>query len=254
MFVKLSDIVHYTDKLLRCAEVKDWSGAKNGLQLENDGQITRLGAAVDSHIGVIEEAVNRGVDLLLVHHGLYWGDVTPVTGANYRKLRLAMNHNLALYGAHLPLDLHPKLGNNALLSKALGLTPSKGKPFFFEKEQYIGFKYETKFTRDSLASKLTQVLGHAPTILPHGPEKIRKLGIVTGGAGGDLAKAAAEGIDTFITGEGPNHSFGQARELGINVFYGGHYATETFGVKALASQLSDHFQIPWQFIDVPTGL
>lgn len=255
MFVPLSEIVSYTDKLLRVSEVKDWSGAKNGLQLENDSQITRIGAAVDSHLGVIEEAVDRGVDLLIVHHGLYWGDVTPLTGANYRKIQLAINHNLAIYGAHLPLDLHPKFGNNALLSKALGLNPAKGKPFFFEKEQFIGFKYtDAKFTRDSLKAKLTEALGATPTVLPHGPEKIKKLGIVTGGAGGDLSKAAAEGVDTFITGEGPNHSFGQAKELGINVFYGGHYATETFGVRALANQLSDHFQIPWQFIDQPTGL
>lgn len=254
MFPKLTDIVRYTDKLLRTAEVKDWSAAKNGLQLENGGQVTRIAAAVDSHIGVIEEAVNRGADLLLVHHGIYWGDVTPLTGVNYRKIQLAMTHNLAIYGAHLPLDIHPKIGNNALLSKALGLNSTKGKPFFFEKEQFIGFKYDVKFTRDSLTAKLTEILGHAPTVLPHGPEKIKKLGIVTGGAGGDLAKAAAEGVDTFITGEGPNHSYGQARELGINVYYGGHYATETFGVKALANQLSERFQLPWQFIDLPTGL
>lgn len=254
MFVKLSEIVRYADKTLRTAEVKDWTGAKNGLQLENDGQITRIGAAVDSHIGVIEEAVNRGIDLLIVHHGLYWGDVTPLTGVNFRKLQLAMTHNLAVYSAHLPLDLHPKIGNNALLAKALKFPVAKAKPFFFEKEQMIGFKYEVRLERDALQKSLAQVLGTKPTLLPHGPEKIRKIGIVTGGAGGDLARAAAEGIDTFITGEGPNHSFGQARELGINVFYGGHYATETFGVKALADQLATRFQIPWQFIDVPTGL
>lgn len=254
MSTKLPDIVRYTDKLLRVAEIKDWSGAKNGLQLENSGQITRIGAAVDSHLGVIEEAVNRGVDFLIVHHGLYWGEVTPLTGVNYRKIQLAMRHNLAIYGAHLPLDLHPKLGNNALLARALGLNPAKGKPFFLEKEQFIGFKFEAKFTRDSLNAKLADVLGRVPTVLPHGPEKIKRLGIVTGGAGGDLERAAAEGVDTFITGEGPNHSFGLARELGINVFYGGHYATETFGVKALASQLAERYQLPWQFIDVPTGL
>jgi dinuclear metal center YbgI/SA1388 family protein len=252
MFDSLSEIVRFADKNLNTAGIKDYSGAKNGLQLENDGQVTRIGAAVDSHIGVVEEAINRGIDLLVVHHGLFWGEVTPFTGTNYRKIQLAIVHNLAIYSAHLPLDLHPKIGNNALLAKALGF--KSGKPFFFDKEQYLGGKFEVRTDRDSLTKKLTELLGVKPVVLPHGPEKIRKVGIVSGGAGGELARAVAEGVDTFITGEGPNHTFGQARELGINVFYGGHYATETFGVKALANLLSERFQLPWQFIDIPTGL
>lgn len=252
MSTKLSDLIRFADKTLNTATVRDWEGAKNGLQLENNGKVSRIGAAVDSHIGVIEEAVDRGVDLLVVHHGLFWSEVTPLKGANYRKLRLAIDNNLAVYGAHLPLDLHPKLGNNALLAKALGLRQPK--PFFYEKDQWIGCQFDVRLQRGALADKLKKVLGHAPILLPHGPEMIRKVGIVTGGAGNELVKAAQEGVDTFITGEGANHTYGIARELGLNVFYGGHYATETFGVKALAQLLSHRFHIPWQFIDVPTGL
>lgn len=250
----LEAIVKFADKTLRNAEIKDWSGAKNGLQLQNDGTVTRIGAAVDSHLGVLEEAINRGIDLLIVHHGLYWGEVTPLTGVNYKKVKLSLTHNLAVYSAHLPLDLHPKIGNNVLLAKALGFSIEKRKPFFFDHEQYIGFKFDVRLQRDALQKKLADVLGVKPVSLPHGPEAIRKVGIVTGGAGGELVKAAEEGIDTFITGEGPNHSYGVAKELGINVFYGGHYATETFGVKALADSIAQRFQLPWQFVDVPTGL
>ena len=173
-------------------------------------------------------------------------------------MKRALDHNLAVYSAHLPLDLHPKVGNNALLAAALGFKSSE--PFFVTKGVAIGLKIRAAIPREVLGRRLKEVLGGlgglvgAVHLCPGGPATTACIGIVTGGAGGEVGKAAAEGVDTFITGEGPHHSFTMAEELGVNLFYGGHYATETFGVKALAAHLSRRFKIPWEFIDHPSGL
>jgi dinuclear metal center YbgI/SA1388 family protein len=248
----LHTIVSYCDKLLRISEVRDYDRAYNGLQVENSGPVTSIAAAVDASLATMQKACDAGANLLVVHHGLFWGPSCPWTNQRYRLMRLLLENDLAVYSSHLPLDLHPRFGNNALLCQALGLR--KLKPFFFEKEQWIGLRSETKVNRDALAQKLERVLGVAPRVVPGGPEQCRSIGVVTGGAGDEVAKAAAEGVDTFITGEGRHWTYALAEELGVNIFYGGHYATETFGVKALSQHLSDKFGVPWTFIDHPTGL
>jgi putative NIF3 family GTP cyclohydrolase 1 type 2 len=165
---------------------------------------------------------------------------------------LLIENDLAVYSSHLPLDAHPKLGNNALLCRALGF--KKLTPFFVEKGRPIGWKTVAPLEREALTAQLAKVLGAPPKILPGGPGICRHIGIVTGGAGSQLEQAAKEGVDTFITGEGPHWSFATAEHLGINVFYGGHYATETFGVKALASALARKYGLSWIYLDHPTGL
>ncbi len=232
--------------------VADFSGAWNGLQVENSGEVTRVGAAVDACTATIEQAVEKGIQLLLVHHGLFWSGVQPITGPMRRRIKTALDGNLAIYSSHLPLDLHPQLGNNALLCRALGFT--RCTPFFHEKGQFIGFQTQAALTRNELSRRLEKILGRKPHLSPGGPAKTARIGVVTGGAGAEVAVAAAEGVDTFITGEGPQHSYILAEELGVNLFYGGHYATETFGVKALAAHVSRRFKVPWEFIDHPTGL
>jgi len=167
-------------------------------------------------------------------------------------LRLLVEHNLAIYSSHLPLDAHPKLGNNAQLAAAIGLKNLK--PFFASHGQNIGFQSRTKISRADLAKRLERATGARPKVIPGGKELCERIGIVTGGAGGELVLAASEGVDAFITGEGPHWTFALAEEMGLNVFYGGHYATETFGVKALAAELSKKFNLPWQFLNHPTGL
>ncbi len=248
----LSQVVNYCDRLLRLASIQDYEGASNGLQVQNRGRVSRVAAAVDASLATVRLSVASGADLLVVHHGLFWGASHPWTGRRYELLKVLLENNVAVYSSHLPLDLHPKLGNNAQLAAALGLKSRE--PFFVSKGQPIGFRTQTSIGRAALAKKLECALGGPVRVVPGGPERCRHIGIVTGGAGGELARAAAEGVDTFITGEGPHWTYALAEDLGVNVLYGGHYATETFGVKALAAHLSRKFRVPWVFLDHPTGL
>ena len=249
----LRPLVEYLDRFLKTRTITDYPQAWNGLQLENSGQVTKLGAAVDSAAPVIKDAVEQGVTLLLVHHGLMWETHMPLfTGARYRKIKMAMDHDLAIYSTHLPLDIHPMVGNAAQLCRALGF--KKCSPFFEWKGERLGLQTRTSLTRDELARRLARALGAAAHLCPGGPQKTKRIGVVTGAAGAEVAQARAEGVDTFITGEGPHWSYTAAEELGMNIFYGGHYGTETFGVKALAAHLAKRFRLPWQFIDHPTGL
>jgi dinuclear metal center YbgI/SA1388 family protein len=250
--ISLAAIVRYCDHLLRTAEVQDYDGAANGLQVENAGAVTRIAATVDASLATVRFAAAAKADLLLVHHGLFWGPAHPWTGKRYELMRFLIQHNLAVYSSHLPLDAHRPLGNNAQLCAALGLKNLR--PFFFSHGLFLGFQANAKFSRADLAKRLQRATGGKPLVIPAGPEICRRIGVVSGGAGDDLKKAAAEGVDTFVTGEGPHWTYALAEELGINVLYGGHYATETFGVKALAARLSAKFKLPWTFVDHPTGL
>jgi dinuclear metal center YbgI/SA1388 family protein len=248
----LKTIVHYCDRELRIAEIQDSPGAMNGLQVENSGRVTRIAAAVDASLATVKLALAARADLLIVHHGLFWNLRQPWTGKNHELIRLLLENDLAVYSSHLPLDAHPRLGNNALLCAALGL--KRLKPFFLCKGAFLGFKSEQKISLSDLADRLGRATGAPPVILPGGPAMCRRIGVVTGGAGGDLKIAADEGVDTFVTGEGPHWTHGLAEELGMNVLYGGHYATETFGVKALATELARKFRVPWTFLHHPSGL
>jgi dinuclear metal center YbgI/SA1388 family protein len=250
--VPLKTIVAHCDKILRTRETGDYDGAANGLQVENSGAVTKIAAAVDASFATVKLAIAAKADLLIVHHGLFWTSRRPWTGKNHELLKLLIENNLAIYSSHLPLDAHPKLGNNAQLCATLGLKSLK--PFFTSHGQAIGFKSQTKISRNELATKLERATGAKPKIIPGGKTICEKIGVVTGGAGAELKLAVAEGVDTFVTGEGAHWTYALAEELGLNVFYGGHYATETFGVKALALHLSKKFKLPWEFLDHPTGL
>ena len=248
----LAAIVKHCDQRLHTAKTGDYDGAVNGLQVENSGTVTKIAAAVDASLATVKLAVATKADLLMVHHGLFWSSRQPWTGKNHELMRLLVENNLAIYSSHLPLDAHPKLGNNAQLGASLGF--KKLQPFFESHGQPIGLKTVATISRDELAQKLAQATVAKPLVIPGGPKICRRIGIVTGGAGAELSQAAAEGVDTFITGEGPHWTYALAEELGLNVFYGGHYATETFGVKALAAEIAGKYKIPWVFLDHPTGL
>ena len=248
----LSEIVKYTDKYLRIREIEDWPNALNGLQIQNSGRVSKIGAAVDVSTRVLTEAAKKDIDLLLVHHGLFWPGLQPISGALHRQLKLAFENDVAVYGAHLPLDIHPEVGNNAQLAAALGLKSAK--PFFEEKGQLIGLRAKVSLSRDDLIRRLRKALGGPVKAFNSGPKKTNVIGVITGGAGSEIYRVAQERIDMFITGEAPHWAAIAAEELGMNLVLGGHHATETFGVKALATHLSKRFKLPWEFLDFPTGL
>jgi dinuclear metal center YbgI/SA1388 family protein len=248
----LSHIVHYTDDYLRLVEIEDWPAALNGIQIENSGGVTKIGAAVDASTATLQAAAERGINFLIVHHGLFWSGLQPIAGSLHRQLKLALEKDIALYSAHLPLDLHEEVGNNALLTRALGLEDSA--PFLETKGTPIGRKAVANLRREELIARLERSLSGPVKCLGAGPAETRVIGIVTGAAGSEIHAVARQGVDTFITGEAPHWSAVAAEELGVNLLLGGHYATETFGVKAFAAHLSERFNIPWEFIDHPTGL
>jgi dinuclear metal center YbgI/SA1388 family protein len=252
MACDVNKLVSYADKLLKTSEFTDWPGAVNGLQVQNSGNVMRIAAAVDASLATVRLAIRDKANLLIVHHGLFWSPSHPWTGRRYELIRELIAADLAVYSSHLPLDAHPTLGNNALLARAIGLRELK--PFFFEKGRHLGVRGNLKITRAELQRRLEKATGAPAKSLPGGAEICRRIGIVTGGAGAEMKIAAAEGVDTFITGEGPHWTYALAEDLGLNVFYGGHYATETFGVKALAEHLAKKFRLEWSFIDHPSGL
>jgi dinuclear metal center YbgI/SA1388 family protein len=250
--VELRELREYLDAYLRIGEVPDYSGALNGLQVEGTRPVRRVAAAVDAAQATVDAAVAGGADLLLVHHGLFWDGNVPVTGRRYRRLRPLLEAGVAVYGAHLPLDVHPEVGNNAVLARALGIEP-RG-TFGDYKGWPLGVWGELEIRREALAARLDETLGGRVKVVPGGPERVRRVGVVTGGAGSMTAAAAQAGLDAFITGEGAHHNFFDAEEGGINLFLGGHYATEVWGVRALARHLEERFGLEWFFIDHPTGL
>jgi len=248
----LAEIVSFLDRELNTAGIPDYSGAMNGLQLENSsGKVGRIIAAVDASLPVIEAAAAGGDGLLVVHHGMFWQEAQPIKGAFFKKIKTAMDAGLAVYSSHLPLDVHPCWGNNVCLAKALGITGME--PFLDWKGLPMGLKGDWHGTRSELASLLGSAVEGPVHVCPGGNERISSIGLVTGGAGSEVAAAAATGVDAFVTGEGPHWSYVLAEELGINLFYAGHYATETFGVKAIASDLAAKYGLEWRFLDHPSG-
>jgi len=253
--VPVTDITEYLDTLLRVREIPDEGNAVNGLQVENRGTVDRIVAAVDASLDAIEHAAPAGSEegtLLLVHHGLLWDGNVPLAGRRYRRVQALFERNIALYSAHIPLDLHPDVGNNIVLARRLDVELVG---WFGEyKGHRLGVYGELSLGRDELVGRIEGQLGATARLIPGGPETTQRVGIVTGSGGGFIAEAVAAGIDTLITGEGPHHTFFDAMELGVNVIYAGHYATEQVGVQALAQHLGLRFELPWEFHRHPTGM
>jgi dinuclear metal center YbgI/SA1388 family protein len=253
-----AEIAAYLDALLHTAQIPDYRNALNGVQAEIEGEIVKIAAAVDARERTIQGAVDAGANLLLVHHGLFWGGLQPLRGPNLRRIRTLLAARLALYSSHLPLDAHPELGNNVLLARELGLVPTAG--FARYETIDIGVMGEADIPTAELIERADtfakQYGGSARHSFSEPGRITRRWAICTGaGASHDtLREATIRGIDTLIVGEGPHWTAIDAEELGITVIYAGHYATETLGVRALADHLSRTYAIPWTFIDVPTSL
>lgn len=261
--VPLVELVDYLDEYLRIKDIPDETNAVNGLQVENTGRVGRIVAAVDASQATIDGVIatletGQPPPLVLVHHGLLWEGNVPLTGRRYRRVAGLLDHDIALYSAHIPLDVHPEVGNNAVLAERLGIQVEGGFGQYRGIEMGVwGQSLASLPNRESLALELDRVLhtlrGSA-TLIPGGPERPARIGIITGGAGGMIGAARDAGLDTFITGEGPHHTYFDAMEWGLNVIYAGHYATETLGVQAMASNLAEQFDLEWDFHDHPTGL
>jgi len=250
--VKSTSLLEYLDEYLDVGTFPDYAAAHNGLQVEGPSEVQRIAVAVDASEAVIQGAVAAGADLLIVHHGIFWDGQTRVFGPRFRKLRGLIEGKVALYSAHLPLDAHPEVGNCAVLCRELGWALA-GR-FGSHGDRDLGWWCDVDMERDALVTHVGDVVQGPVRLIPGGPDRIYRVGVVTGAASAMLRDAADAGLDTLITGEGPHHSYNDAMEFRVNAVYAGHYATETWGVRALGAHIGERFGVPWDFIDAPTGL
>lgn len=250
--MELKELTRYLDDFLSIEGVADHGNALNGLQVEGERAVSKVVVAVDATEASIRAATRAEADILIVHHGLFWDGNQPVTGRRYRRIRALLESGMALYSAHLPLDVHPQVGNNVVLAERLGVAVEGtfgeygGTP--------VGVWGILERSREALCARLDELLGVRVKMIPGGPERVRRVGVVTGGGGGFVQAALDEGLDALVTGEGSHHTYFDATEGGLNLYYGGHYATETWGVKALGAHLAEQFGVEWEFMDLPTGL
>lgn len=254
----IHELADYTDELLETKSTPDYPGALNGLQLENESAIKAIAAAVDFSTRAIRGAIKNGANLLVVHHGMFWGTPSALKGPSYRRLRLLIENDIAVYSSHLPLDRHPTLGNNVLLAKQLRLEPSET---FAEFEGiFIGASGESDVETAVLADRAQKFAKNYGSEIRTTPieqsRRTRRWAICTGaGASAEILKEAAQKkIDTLVVGEGPHWTAIHAEENELAIIYAGHYATETLGVRALAGHLAEKYGIPSSFISAPTGL
>lgn len=253
----LQDLVGFLDGYLRIREVPDHPNAMNGLQVENRGSVGWIAAAVDASQATIDAVAERSAArgtpaLLIVHHGLFWDGAQPLTGRRMRRARALLAADTALYGAHIPLDVHPEVGNNAVLARELGLTDTRW--FSDYRGILLGISGALSTPREALVAQLDRMLATSSRLIAGGPEVTRRVGVITGAAGDRIRDALDAGCDTLVTGEGMHHTYFDAMEYGVNVVYAGHYATETVGVKAAAALAGERFGLPHEFVDLPTGL
>ncbi|MSU46910.1 MAG: Nif3-like dinuclear metal center hexameric protein [Lacunisphaera sp.] len=247
----LNEVTTYCDKRTRRTAFKDYPGAVNGLQVANDGRVTRIGAAVDAGLLPFEKAVERGIDFLIVHHGLFWGGVQPLTGPVYSRFATLLRGNCAVYSSHLPLDAHEEIGNNVLLARQLGLKPRR--PFLFHEGEFVSWIAPNKLKRSQLCARLEELYPRVVAI-DCGSVSPRQVAFCSGGGNSAVLQLLAAGVDTLVTGELREEWFNYAQEHSLNLICCGHYATELHGVKALAAELAKKFRLPWEFIETENPL
>lgn len=249
--VPLADLVSYCDQRTRRTAYTDAPGAQNGLQVANSGQVTRIGAAVDAGVEPFKQAVARGVDFLIVHHGLFWDLPRPLVGSAYERVATLIGANCALYSSHLPLDGHPELGNNALLAHQLDLVPDR--PFLVRDGEPIGRIAPWSNNRATLRARLERLYPRVVAI-EYGSPQPTSIAFCSGSGNSAVRELARENVDTLVTGELREEWFNVAQEERLNLYLCGHYATEVHGVKALAAELAVKFNLPWEFISTENPL
>ena len=249
--MKRVELVEWLDGHLLGSHARD--SAINGLQVEGLEEVDHLVIAVDACQYTIDKAAELGAQMMFVHHGLFWGRESALVGPHGKRVRALNLAGINLYAAHLPLDSHPTMGNNSELARLLGLTDIQ--PFGAYSGEAVGASGTSEpISRDALAAKISELLNFEVQVLPFGPDQIQRISVVSGGGSQSIGEAIEGGFDLFITGEAPHYAYFDAEEGGMNVFLAGHYATETFGVKAFGRGIADTFGIKVTFVDHPTGL
>ena len=247
--VLLKEVVEFLDGELGIKDVEDSSN--NGLQVSGSKEVKKIAFAVDACMEVFEKA--KDFDMIIIHHGISWDDsLKYLTGINYLRVKFLVDNNISLYAAHLPLDKHPKHGNNAELCRIFELKHIHG--FGDYHEQVIGFAGEKEISLKDFVKEINKKLNTECKVFDFGNEKIKDIGIVSGGGSSALNEAIEKGLDCFVTGEVPHQAYQLAKEGKINLIAAGHYATETLGVKALMNPVKEKFNVEVKFIDAPSGL
>ena len=247
--MQLDKLVAFLDRKLEIARFKDDS--HNGLQVANSGRVTRVCLGVDATLPFFEKAAASGADLVICHHGLSWGEsLKRITGLNHRLLSFLMEHDMALWACHLPLDAHPQLGNNARLARALGVR--KPQQAFVYHGQTIGIRGELPrpMPFQAFQQRVGQVVGNEVRALNFGKPAVRTVGIVSGGGQANISDAIEMGLDAYVTGESSLWAYNLALQEQINAVFAGHYATETFGVQGVGELLRKQFRLPVAFVDL----
>lgn len=250
--MKRDELMSYLDDLLAIHAYPDPS--LNGLQVEGNDEVTKVAFAVDATMAAFEQAAEVGADMLVVHHGLFWGDAEPIRGMMGRRIRFLLERNISLYAAHIPLDAHKELGNNWGLAGIIGMTDLE--PFGSWQGHDIGVKgvFPNPISLRDLADLIEKELGESVLVHAGGPMSVSTLGIISGAAARDISTAADEGLDAFLTGEPKHDTFAIPFEREINALFAGHYMTETVGVNLLAQRLRDDHGLETEFLLLPTGL
>lgn len=243
------EISEYLNKLLSIEDFEDKS--VNGLQVENNQEVKKVAFAVDMGLETVIKAREAGAQMLVVHHGLIWNALLTITGLDYKKIRELIKSDIALYAGHLPLDAHPKYGNNAVLAKILKLKNQE--PFGAFAGKKIGIKGETTLSIDGVR-KVLRENSMRDELMPFGKKAIKKVAIISGRAAFEVKQAIAEGADLYVTGEPLHEMYHLIKEGKINVIFAGHYETEVWGVKELSKLVSKQFNVQTQFLDIPTSI
>jgi dinuclear metal center YbgI/SA1388 family protein len=248
------EILRFCDELLDVAAFEDYG--PNGLQVPGAAEVSRVATGVSANVELLQAAVERDAQLVLTHHGLLWGsELSALSVPMAVRLRTLLCADVSLAAYHLPLDAHPEIGNNALLRDALGLEPD-GRPFGEAKGSAVGVigRAADPIEVGELRRRLSEAVGQEPLVFDSGPERISSVGIVTGGGSFAVHEAGQLGLDALVTGEPSEPVMGEAREYGVHFLAGGHYATETFGIRKLGELIAERFSVEHEFIDVPNPI
>ncbi len=250
--MKRVELVNYLDEYLQIPQIKDYG--PQGLQIEGREEVQKIVGLVDAHQPCVEAALAHDADLMLVHHGIFWGSPKRLAGSFGRLVRTFIENDLNLYAAHLALDAHPDVGNNAELARRLGLSVTEWWGAVNGTNLAALATAPAGMTLERLVARFEEAVGEVKVVQAHGPSQVKRVGILSGFGANQIDEAAALGCDTYITGETSHAQYYDALNAGINLIYAGHYTSETVGVQALGRHLVEKFGLAFEFVDLPTGM